>query len=264
MSLNFVVLYLAKKGWDFWGAMEEAKILRPNLCQPKGSGCSWKLVVDGGDSWGIKFSIHCPHSACLCSSGDRKGPRSHLDSGDTFAGAEPPARSAAPCGEEDTPRGFFSCLCHHDGPREGPWTLRNGRITRTKHHDPSHPSSSSTNGSEWSCCFIGEAKVDHTWTYKVMNWPQSKMTMWLKKGFKKGFIKHWWRSPRKNVKFPFLEVSKCKRFSINVRNYKFSTITSSPCQLSSFLTSVSIQPTAYIELYSCLLALFSQVNSKFF
>ncbi|XP_070252331.1 high affinity immunoglobulin alpha and immunoglobulin mu Fc receptor isoform X3 [Myotis yumanensis] len=70
------------------------------------------------------------------SSGDRKGPRSHLDSDDIFAGAEPPARSAAPCGAEDTPRGFFSCLCHHEGPREGPWTLRNERITRTKHHDP--------------------------------------------------------------------------------------------------------------------------------
>lgn len=212
----------------FGERVEEAKILRPNLCQPK--GLRMLLKACGGWGWFLRNQIQYPlpsQCLCLCSSGDRKGPRSHLDSGDTFAGAEPPARSAVPCGEEDTPRAFFSCLCHHDGPREGPWTLRNGRITRTKHHDP------------FSSFLLPykRKRMELVLYWGSKGWPSldlqshelaTKMTVWLKKGFKKGFIKHWWRSPRKNVKFPFLEVSKCKRFSISVRNYKFSTITSSP------------------------------------
>lgn len=126
----------------------------------------------------MRNQIQCPQPSqclCLCSSGDRKGPRSHLDSDDTFAGAEPPAGSAAPCGKEDTPRGFFSCPWHHDGPREGPWTQRNGRIRclLTMEGEPGpnivtpcYPSSTGTQGSEWSWHSIGEEKADHPWTYK--------------------------------------------------------------------------------------------------
>lgn len=41
----------------------------------------------------------------------RRGSRSHLDSDETFLGAESPTRPADPCGKEDTP-GRLSYLCH--------------------------------------------------------------------------------------------------------------------------------------------------------
>ena len=100
--------------------VEEAEVLTPRtskawpdpfhskglFCNSSVSGSSLMVVgVGGWGTQGIAFSsqLSSRHALCLCSSGDRRDSRGHLDSDDAFPGTEPPARPAAPRREEDIP-----------------------------------------------------------------------------------------------------------------------------------------------------------------
>lgn len=84
-----------------------------------------------------------------------------------------------------------------------------GRGTKTEHHDPSLFSSFLHLHKEKLMeleLHLGKQSLTILGLRKAKRFPQPEVTVWCKEGFEKGFIKYWWRSPRKRVEFPFLEI----------------------------------------------------------